>query len=375
MRMKPAATMSATFFAMSRLDGANPGALRRDASARCIIQGWRQLTSPRGSRRAGPGAGTLIACSGGADSSALVLALAPSNRAAPIVVAHVLHDLRPRDQVLADLNAVQALALRVGAKFVQAEVRVRDSGGNLEAAARTARYAALLRLAKREKLRFIATAHHADDQLETILMALMRGAGPRGLGGIAISRPLEYLSIPAPSDDVCLIRPMIEAGVERADTERICQLAGWAWQADATNADQTRLRAAVRLQIVPLLKALRPTVAQRAVESARLLHFAAAMMRMRAETLWRQGRCTRGPAIWPRSALRRQPAVLLGELIRIASRELAADVRRDGLNARAIAPVVRAIRDDSTEPRHFTLSAINAELTAKSVTISARSIA
>jgi len=67
--------------------------------------------------------------------------------------------------------------------------------------------------------------------------------------------------------------------------------------------------------------------------------------------------------------------VLLGELIRIASRELAADVRRDGLNARAIAPVVRAIRDDSTEPRHFTLSAINAELTAKSVTISARSIA
>lgn len=357
--------------------GAWGAAIRRDAAAKRIVAAWRRLSSGEGSRRAGPGAGTVIACSGGADSSALVLALAAAVAGGKagrprIIVAHIVHDLRPREEAEGDRERASQLAELAGAEFVEARVRVREAGGNMEGEARKARYAALLKLAKREGVGFVATGHHAGDQLETVLMALMRGAGPRGLAGAAIERAMKGRGGRGAAKGVRLVRPMIEAGTTREDSERLCRLAGWAWAVDATNADESRLRSTVRHRLVPVMKEIRPGVEQRAVESARVMRYAAMAVRARGEWLWRQGRVKDCAATWPRAMLRGQSAVLLGELVRMSAELLAGEEGRDKLGVRAIAPVVRAIRDDSTEPRRVELGAIRVDITARAVTIAAR---
>lgn len=341
------------------------------------MQAWRRLTTAERARRAGAGEGTLVACSGGADSSALVLALAAAVSGgkagrARIVVGHVVHDLRPRREAEADRDAARRLAEMVGAEFVEAKVRVREKGGNLEGAARKARYGALVKMAKREGVRFVATAHHADDQLETLLMALMRGAGPRGMAGVRRSRALGGEG----AGRVMLIRPMIEAAVERADAERICGAAGWEWREDATNADTTRFRAAVRARLVPIMRELRPGTARRACGTARVMADAARLVDGRAGSVWAMAE-ERGPgrAVWDRERLRRCAPTVLGEVMRIAASEFIGS-GADRMGGRVSAPVIRAIRDDSTEPRRFDVGGKNGlrvDITARTVTIAARS--
>lgn len=346
--------------------------MKKDPAVRAIIAEWRRLTTARGEARRGAGESVLVACSGGADSSALAIALAAAGGRQParVVLAHIVHDLRPRAEALADRDATRKLAGLLGLEFVEAEVHVRRGAmrrANAEGAARTARYAALTELAKREGLRFIATAHHADDQLETVLMALMRGTGPRGLAGVAELRPL------APG--VQVIRPMLAAGVSRGDAERVCREFGWEWREDATNTDQSRLRAAVRHQVVPVIKSIRPRAAERACAMARLQHDVERLVRGRAAGLWdqRQPGTAAGSAGWDRSTLRRCSAAVLGELVRRSARQLAGpSARADRLGQSTVGPVVRAIKDDSTEPRRFTTGGIEVDVTSRMVTIRKR---
>ncbi|MCC6970448.1 MAG: tRNA lysidine(34) synthetase TilS [Phycisphaerales bacterium] len=212
-----------------------------------VIRRWRALSG--GGRVRDPDRRTLIACSAGADSSALALCLAAAG--SNLVVAHILHDLRPALEATADLEAARSLASRLSLQFASASVSCKSKGGNLEAVARRERYAALVALAREHACPFIATAHHADDQLETLLMRLIRGSGPRGLSGIAPKRRL------APG--ITLIRPMLD--ITRIDAEAICRDAGVSWTTDATNTDRTRLRAALRHDVVPALRSIAPSIA------------------------------------------------------------------------------------------------------------------
>lgn len=234
--------------------------LRRVAAVRRIVRAWRELTGgtsrlPAGARR------TLIACSGGADSSALAIALAAASR--DLAIAHVLHDLRPAGEAEADQSAARDLAGRLNLPFLSASVRVRVGGksGNAEGEARRARYRALGEMAVEARCPFVATAHHADDQLETILMQLIRGR--RGLTGAAECRPLRVQA-----SRLSIIRPMLAIG--RVDAEAICSAAAWEWREDATNADATRLRAALRACVLPRLREIAPGIAAKAVRAARL---------------------------------------------------------------------------------------------------------
>jgi tRNA(Ile)-lysidine synthetase-like protein len=335
-------------------------ALRSDRAVAEIIRSWRELTGGAtvrdGERR------TLIACSGGADSSALALALAA---AAPqsIALAHIVHDLRPAEQAHADRDATKALAERLGVPFLEGAVQVRASGKNLESAARHARYKELGRLASTD-FQFLATAHQGDDQLETILMRLLRGSGPRGLAGIRASRLL-------PGFPVRIIRPML--AITRTDAERICRIAEHDWRDDATNRDTTRLRAALRHTIIPRLRTLAPHAAQRARTTADLLADAADLIEGQAGALLAKAAASETAFIWDRDPLRREPPLVVGTALRLAAAKLTRDVGLDRLAWRLVRPVVSAIADTTTDPRRFTWRGVDVLVTAHRVELRAQS--
>lgn len=340
------------------LAGAKVGVSRRFRAVRVIARSWRELTG--GTRRdRDQTRRTLIACSGGADSSSLALALtaAVSDPAGMFVVAHIVHDMRSREESLADRDAAKALADRLGLRFVEAEVKCRAVKGNAEAAARKLRYQALEQLAVQEKCPYVAVAHHADDQLETMLMALVRGAGPRGLAGVPKARN---------SGPVKLIRPAL--GVTREAMRDLCRAADWPWREDATNLDQSKLRAAIRHRIVPELERLRPGVALRASRSAAHVKGAADLVRSRVTDLM-AAKGSAGAFHWKRQDLRPEPVVVLGDLIKVAAGMVTAGRGSDRMSSSSVSRVVRAIRDSSTAPRSFEMGGVLIEVTSKSVTM------
>lgn len=207
----------------------------------------------------------VVAVSGGADSVALLRALhlLADRRtwSLKLIVGHVQHHLR--EQAEDDARFVAALAGTLGLAFARRDVHPHHHGGNLEATARRQRYAALVQIAREHGAGFIATAHHADDQLETLLMRLVRGTTVRGLSGIAWRRAAG----PEPeAAGISVIRPMLAA--THAQAVALLEHLHQTWREDATNVDPSRLRARLRAQVTPRLRALHPHVARHAVQLA-----------------------------------------------------------------------------------------------------------
>jgi tRNA(Ile)-lysidine synthase len=183
----------------------------------------------------------LAAVSGGGDSQAMLEVLA---RLAPKLGfrlrAHgVDHGLRP--EAAGELDLAEALARRLGVPFGRTRLAL-GRGANLQARAREARYTALREAAARHDA-LIATAHHADDRAETVLLRLLRGAGPRGLA-----------VLPARAQDV--IRPLIRA--TKDDVLAHIRRHRLDFAQDPSNADAAFLRVRVRRELVPLLVDLSP---------------------------------------------------------------------------------------------------------------------
>lgn len=326
-----------------RQPDATAAAMRRHPCVRRIVRKWRELTG--GGRDRARCRRTLVGCSGGADSSALAIALGAYSEA--VVLGHVVHDLRPREEALADRNAARELAEGLGLRFSEREIRI--GAGNAESGARRLRYRALVELATECGCGFVATAHHADDQLETLLMRLLRGAGPAGLAGVAPVRPL--------TDDVRLIRPMLE--LTRAEAESVCTAAGWMWREDATNLDQARVRARLRARVLPELRDIAPAGAARAAHAAELLRQAAEILDAQAAALLadasRAAPQARGETTLDRGVLAAAPELLAGEAIRLAHGELFAGRHADRLAARVLSRIVGAIRVGAGDGRRFDL--------------------
>lgn len=313
-----------------------------------ILRSWRALTGGNTVRdRDRP---TIVACSGGADSTALALALASAGGLAAL--AHIVHDLRPKAQTHADRDAVRDLAQRLGVPFLEASVRARRAAGNTEAAARRLRYAALARLARQAGLSLVATAHHADDQLETVLMRLIRGAGPRGLSGVQPARPI------APG--VRLIRPCLS--VTREDLEALCRSCGEPWRTDPTNADTSMTRAALRAEVLPVLRRLASGAATNAARSATRCADAAGFMTRSAVRLRRRATTERRGGIerLDRAMLRRVPPAVIAELFRVLAKDRPG---RDRMPASSLAAVSSAVRDRVGGDRAFTIGPLRISLT------------
>lgn len=230
--------------------------LKREAFAARI---WSKLVAfekehallPRGGR-------VLAAVSGGPDSVCLAhwLSVQARRKDFAVTLIHVHHGLRGR-AADADARFVQRLGETLGlpVAVVRAPVRAlaRTRGLGLEEAGRKARYAALAERARRGRYTAIATGHQLDDQVETVLLHLLRGTSLEGLGGIPVRRPLR--------PGVELIRPLLP--LTREEVRLYLRRHGLKWREDASNRDPRFTRNWVRREILPRLEKRAPGVKAR----------------------------------------------------------------------------------------------------------------
>lgn len=234
------------------------------------------------------GSRVLVGVSGGADSTALLhllCCLAPRLKLT-LAIAHLHHGIRGR---AADEDArwVRKLGRQLGLRTIVGRADVpglaRRAGISIEMAARQARNTFFLSAARRARCDTLALAHTADDQAETVLMRLARGAGSEGLRGIARSRVVEGLR---------RVRPLRD--VRRAELEAWLCRRGIGWREDETNRDISILRNRVRHRILPLLEAeLNPRAREALCRAADILEGENALLNMLAEQKLAQLVCGR----------------------------------------------------------------------------------
>ena len=211
-----------------------------------MLDGLLQFASEHGLLR--PGDRVAVAISGGADSVALLRLLLEARGELGIVlsVAHFNHKIRgPEADV--DKSFVGALAEKHDLPFHAASADTpqfaREHHLGLEAAARQLRHQFFGELIRQNKTDKVATAHTLDDQAETVLLRLMRGAGTKGLAGIYPEIKVEGGSI---------VRPLL--GVRRAELRAWLKSLGQSWCEDATNADLSFTRNRARHKLLPLIE-------------------------------------------------------------------------------------------------------------------------
>jgi len=202
-----------------------------------------------------------VAVSGGADSVALLFLLNEmrSELGVTLRVLHFNHQLREAEAD-ADASFVQELSKRLGLPCTVESQDVRavaqQEKWNLEDAARRVRQQFFAAAIAKGLADVVAVAHTADDQAETVLMHLLRGAGISGLAGI---HPVAGV----------MIRPLID--VRRAGLRAYLQARVEAWREDSSNTDTTRLRARIRHQLLPLItRGFAPTAVERLASLAQI---------------------------------------------------------------------------------------------------------
>jgi tRNA(Ile)-lysidine synthase len=213
----------------------------------------------------------VVAVSGGADSTALLLALDELVKAGhvtlDVMVAHLDHGLRGEAGAedarwVAELAAAHGFKSLIGCADVGARAAL--SVDNLEQAARRARYEFLVGAASKFKARFVLAAHTMDDQAETVLLRLMRGSGAEGLGGIETVRALDQES------GALLVRPLL-GWARRAQTEEYCMERGVVARIDSMNVDERFARVRVRRSLLPLMTSFNGRVVEALARTASLL--------------------------------------------------------------------------------------------------------
>lgn len=288
------------------------------------------------------GSRVMAAVSGGPDSVALLHALLKIRAALRLSlrIVHLDHGLRPDSAE--DAGFVRALGARwrVPTTIERREVSATCAreGWSLEDGARRIRYQVLLETARRYSADVVATAHTADDQAETVLMRLIRGAGLRGLGGIPITRPL--------AQDIWVVRPLLESW--RVDVLAHLKRAGLAYREDPTNADPRFVRNRIRHELLPLLERgynphLKPLLVQLAQQSRWDYAYLEQAARRQWKRLVKAGRPTNGLPAPPAGEaqagatdglaelaisiprFRQQPQALRWQVVRQAVQQLQAD--------------------------------------------------
>lgn len=278
----------------------------------------------------GKGATLVVAVSGGGDSVALLHGLHHIHEALKLrlVIVHLDHALRSDSGE--DAAFVGSLALELGWMCLRETIDVAgwaaQEGRNVEDAARHLRYGLLEVSAKAVGASAIVLAHTQDDQAETVLMHLLRGAGLEGLRGMAV-----YGASPVADATTPLFRPLLD--VDRASLRAWLTGKGYKWREDSTNADTRRFRSAVRHRFLPLLEDAAPRLRERLAQTARLLAMDSDLLMSLTEEAWHRIATITGERVClARTLLLSEPPAIQRRLIRrayttvqTADRELSAE--------------------------------------------------
>jgi tRNA(Ile)-lysidine synthase len=204
-----------------------------------------------------------VALSGGLDSMVLLHLACDAARAAglPLFAFHVHHGLSPNADAWRAHCAAAAAAL--GVDFDCRDVAVEKGKSGVEAAARKQRYAALGEMCRAHGVGLLLTAHHLDDQAETVLLQLFRGSGPAGLSGMDASNRAPGLLGDA---ELVIARPLL--AVARSELETYAAQHQIAWVEDESNTDPRYTRNALRHQVMPVLAQAFPGFQRRIARSS-----------------------------------------------------------------------------------------------------------
>jgi tRNA(Ile)-lysidine synthase len=287
-----------------------------------------------------PGTVVVVACSGGADSLALLAATVFEGRrpGVRVVGATVDHGLQAGSGERA-ARVVEQMAELGADETVSIRVRVEGAGRGPEAAAREARYAVLEETAQRFDAALVLLGHTLDDQAETVLLGLTRGSGGRSIAGMR------------PAYDG-FARPLLD--VTRAETEAACTAEGIAWWDDPHNTDPAHTRSRVRTRVMPLLESeLGPGVARTLARTAGLLRpDMEALDRIAARE---HGRLT-GPAGLPLAELDDLDRAIASRVLRLAALAAGAtDAELFHVHVTALSDLVRGrVTGEVQLPGHVT---------------------
>ncbi len=273
----------------------------------------------------------VLAASGGADSTAAVALLVEAGAIDPgrCVVGHFDHRLRSAEAAQWDRDAVEVLCAQYKLRLVVESWAAPDPG---EAAARDARYTALGRIASMHDAGAIVTGHTADDQVETVVMHAMRGAGLHGLAGMAADAPHPSVA------GLRIWRPLLS--ISRAQTRTYCAARGLVYHDDATNDDRASLRNRVRLDVLPPMERRSPAIRSALLGLAEASRTAADAFDAMAEAVLPEAQGEREIAI-SRLTLGALPVELLPHVLRLAVARLLGDDR--DFERRHFAMLARAV--------------------------------
>jgi tRNA(Ile)-lysidine synthase len=236
------------------------------ARARTVVQRALRAVAARLPDLLAPSGLVLVGYSGGQDSTCLLHALGGLRLGPEVLAVHVDHALR--DESGAEALRVQALAhsLGFGCEIIRVDVAAHRArhGGSVQATARTARYQALAGAVEAHGARGLLVAHTADDQAETVLLNLTRGASLAGLAGMRLDELLDARRLgPLPTGlrsggPMRVARPLLR--VPRTITESYCAELGVSLVEDTSNQSRAYTRNRVRLDLLPALERFNPAI-------------------------------------------------------------------------------------------------------------------
>lgn len=223
-------------------------------------------------------ASILVGFSGGADSSALLFMLNAYSKesGAKIYAAHLNHGIRG-EEADRDERFCREFAASLGIEFFSLRLDIprmaKESGESVESIARRARYDFFDKIMSEHSISILATAHNADDNLETVIFNLSRGTGLSGLCGIPATRP---------TSQGIVIRPILS--MEKKDIIAFCEAHGINYVTDSTNADNDYTRNKIRNQIIPLLKEINSGIVKNTTRTTESLKNDAVYLQSEAES-------------------------------------------------------------------------------------------
>ncbi|MGH2619784.1 MAG: tRNA lysidine(34) synthetase TilS [Anaerolineales bacterium] len=264
----------------------------------------------------------VVGVSGGADSLCLMDGL--HRLGYRLVVAHFDHRLRPESG--AEAETVREVAAAFGLPVVLGAMEAPGASRTSEQTARIERYRFLAQVARRRRIRTLAVGHTADDQVETVLMHLLRGAGPSGLRGMLPRTPLGAWIGAVEAPGLTVVRPLLE--LKRSQTAAYCAARGMSPLQDPSNQDLRFFRNRLRHELIPQLRGYSPGIEDTLLRTAKLMAAETELVDELVESSWSswvrefgsdalrldRDRLVAAPVALQRAALRRAIQTLRPEL-------------------------------------------------------------